>query len=78
MLCKEYPVAYVIKPDSGVTEEWILENVMPGIYAEYRNKKYVAVILGKALLWTIFLPHSDWVYSIQHSEGGGIQQQPYY
>ena len=59
MLCVGGPCSYRIKENSGITEGWILQNVVPYIARVYGNA--LAKTLGKALLWVIFSEHSEWV-----------------
>ena len=59
-LCVGGPCKYCIKPNSPVTEDWILEHVVPCI----ANSTYgvaIAKLLGKSLLWAIFSDKSHWV-----------------
>lgn len=51
-LCKGGPIHYNVKQNSCITKEWILEHVVPNIFSSY--DEYVAIILGRALLWRIF------------------------
>ena len=52
MLCIGGPCKYVVRTDCGVTDEFILRYVMPS--ANRRINKEVCIILGKALLFSIF------------------------
>jgi len=60
MLCPGGPCSYRIKSDSPVTEDWILEHVVPNLAASSYSTT-LAKLLGKALLWTIFSEKSGWV-----------------
>ena len=53
MLCPGGACSYSIRESSPVTEDWILENVVPNIAASSYGRT-LAKLLGKALLWTIF------------------------
>ena len=67
-LCKGGPVAYIVKDASGVTDQWILDYVVPsmrrGLYCpDPRNAsdvfavavpEQVCIVLGRALLFKIF------------------------
>lgn len=57
LLCLGGPCKYVVREDSGVTDEFILNYVTP--HARTRVGDRVAVILGKALLWYIFHPEAE-------------------
>ncbi len=50
-LCKGGACAYIPKEESGVTDGWILDHVVPN--AKRHVPKQVAVVLGRALLWLI-------------------------
>lgn len=51
-LCKGGPIHYNVKRTSGISEDWILSHVVPMIAAQY--DRYVALVLGRALLWRVF------------------------
>ena len=59
MLCVGGPCSYQVKANCGVTDAWILANVVPNIAHVYGNS--LAKVLGKALLWCIFSERSEWV-----------------
>ena len=59
LLCVGGPCSYRIKEGSAVTDNWILEYVVPRIAASYGQT--LAKVLGKALLWAIFSEKSGWV-----------------
>jgi hypothetical protein len=46
------PCKYVVKEGSGVTDNFLLENVVPNVQMRYSDD--VAKVLGKALLWSNF------------------------
>jgi hypothetical protein len=52
VLCKGGPCTYSIKRGSGITDDWILEYVVPQI--RKHHDRQIAIVLGKALLWKIF------------------------
>ena len=57
MLCVGGPVKYVAAPDSGVTKNWLLENVVPGIASFYEEQdNNIAEVLGLAVLWVCYDP----------------------
>ena len=51
-LCHGGPIAYVVKEESGVTDDWIRTHVMPRTAEKY--PKQVATVLGRAVLWKVF------------------------
>ena len=62
MLCPGGACSYRIRENSPVTDDWILENVVPNI----TNSSYgrgLAKILGKALLYVCFSNNSHWVFA---------------
>jgi hypothetical protein len=46
------PVKYVIRQGSGITDGWILQNVVPNIARKFPRQ--VAIVLGKAFLWAMY------------------------
>ena len=61
MTCVGGPCSYRIKADSPVTDDWILEHVVPNIAGHASYGPGLGRILGKALLWVIFSEKSNWV-----------------
>jgi hypothetical protein len=58
-LCKGGPVEYVVKKESGITDQWILDYVVPNTKAAtWEGTAMVptqaCTVLGRALLWKIF------------------------
>ena len=53
-LCKDGPIYYHLKGESGISSEWICHHVVPNIKPVYGP--VVASVLGRALLWRIFDP----------------------
>ena len=51
-LCHGGPIAYLVKEGSGVTDDWLLEHVVPRTAAAYPKK--AAVVFGRAVLWKVF------------------------
>ena len=51
-LCKGGPVHYCVKERSGISEQWIIDHVVPAIKSRYCQS--VSLVLGRALLWRIF------------------------
>ncbi len=58
-LCVGGPCKYVLKEGSGVTDNFLLENVVRSTRTRYSDD--VAKVLGKALLWLIFSPDGDYL-----------------
>ena len=52
LLCIGGPCKYVIKDGSGITNEFLIQYVVPRIAQKFPHD--VAVVLGTALLWRIF------------------------
>ena len=52
LLCVGGPVKYLLRDNSGITDNWILTNVIP--HGCRMIDEQAAVILGKALLWFSF------------------------
>ncbi len=56
-LCVGGPVRYVAAADCGVTKNWLLENVVPGIASFYNEEdNNIAEVLGLAVLWACYDP----------------------
>jgi hypothetical protein len=58
-LCRGGPVEYVIKKESGITDQWVLDYVVPSMRAATWDgtemvPMQACVVLGRALLWKIF------------------------
>jgi len=53
-LCKGGPISYQVKKEANISDEWILEFVVPNIARKYSKK--VALVLGHALLWRCMDP----------------------
>ena len=51
-LCKDGPIHYHLKEYSGITDEWVCEEVSPQITAKYGTN--VGKVLGRALLWSVY------------------------
>jgi len=51
-LCKGGPCSYVTKDGSGISDDWILQHVVPKIASRF--PRAVALVLGRALLWLVF------------------------
>jgi hypothetical protein len=60
-LCKGGACSYRIRANSPVTDDWILQNVVPKIAASCYGTT-LAKLLGKALLWTIMSNKRHWVH----------------
>ena len=53
-LCVGGPVKYKVKEGCGISDEWLVLHVAPGIASQFGNE--VAAILAKPLLWAVFDP----------------------
>ena len=53
-LCRGGPIHYAVKANSGISDDWILQYVVPNIAHEF--DRAIALVLGRALLWRIFDP----------------------
>lgn len=51
-LCKDGPITYHLKEESGISDDWIVEHVSPNITSVFG--KNIGTVLGRALLWRIF------------------------
>ena len=52
LLCIGGPCSYSVREGSGISDDWILENVVPQIASHF--PRAVALVLGRALLWLVF------------------------
>ncbi len=52
-LCKGGVVAYLVDPDSGITDDWILQYVVPNM-VQHGIETQVCKVLGRAMLWRLF------------------------
>ena len=52
-LCTGGPIAYLVREGSGVTDEWILDHVVPHTNAAKEVPRQVCLVLGRALLWKV-------------------------
>lgn len=64
-LCLDGPCKYCLRENSGISEQWILDNVVPSIYRSGMSKKF-ATILSLPYLWAClesnfesYLPKKD-------------------
>lgn len=53
-LCIGGPVKYKVKDGCGISDEWLINHVTPGIASQFNDA--VAAILAKPLLWATFDP----------------------
>ena len=51
-LCKGGPCCYAIVGGTCITDDWILDYVVPHIWAHCNRE--ISLVLGKALLWKIY------------------------
>ena len=52
LLCVGGPCKYKVREDAGITNQWILQNVMP--HGRTKTGDETAIVLGRALLWLAF------------------------
>jgi hypothetical protein len=57
LLCKGGPCSYVVKEGSGVSDDWILQYVVPRITSCF--PRAVALVLGRVLLWLAFEDYNN-------------------
>jgi hypothetical protein len=58
-LCVGGPCKYVVKEGAGVSNNFILQHVVPSICTRFSDE--VALVLGKALLWLVFSEENSYV-----------------
>lgn len=85
-LCRDGPIGYKAKEDSGISNDWILSYVCPAI--SRMLPRPVALILGKALLWKIFEDKDNYLpseitrrvkgawHNIPNSSSHGLEYNP--
>ena len=52
-LCTGGPIAYLVRDGSGITDEWILEHVVPHMNAAKEVPRQACIVLGRSLLWKV-------------------------
>jgi len=52
ILCRGGPCKYVLRPGCAISEDWIVDYVVPNIHRRFPHA--MAVVLGTALLWAVF------------------------
>jgi len=52
ILCQGGLCKYVLRPGCAISEDWIVDHVVPNIHRRF--PRAVAVVLGTALLWAVF------------------------
>ena len=57
-LCTGGPVAYLVREESGVTDDWLRDYVVPNMVG-YGLPDKVCVVLGRALLWKVAEQYLD-------------------
>jgi hypothetical protein len=57
LLCKGGPCSYVVKEGSGMSDDWILQYVVPRITSRF--PRAVALVLGRVLLWLVFEDYNN-------------------
>ena len=85
-LCTGGPCAYIIREGSGITDDWILDYVVPNM--RQKLDRQICVVLGRALLCRIFDESGDEVvpneirtrvmgaYQDRHEDGAVQQENP--
>ncbi|KAI2510702.1 hypothetical protein MHU86_3650 [Fragilaria crotonensis] len=53
------PIKYSLKNQSGVTEAWLLDNVVPNMFASRNLHQQVSLVLAFPLLWAAFDPDME-------------------
>ena len=53
VLCIGGPIKYQLVPGSGITDQWLMEHVVPSIHQYFGEHSKVPRVLGLALLWAI-------------------------
>ena len=53
VLCIGGPIKYQLVPGSGITDQWLMEHVVPGIHQYFGDHSSVPRVLALALLWAI-------------------------
>ena len=53
-LCTGGPVKYKVKEGCGISDQWLKENVAPGIASQFSGP--VAAVFAKPLLWAVYDP----------------------
>ena len=62
-LCKGKPIHYCVKERSGISEQWIIEHVVPAIRSRYCRS--IFLVLGRAFSWRVFDDIDSHVTSLQ-------------
>lgn len=53
IMCRGGAIAYVLNKDSGISNDWLIEHIVPHM-AAYGIDPHVCLVLGRALLWALF------------------------
>jgi len=59
------PVKYKMKEGCGVSDEWLQQNVAPGIASQFNGP--IAAVLAKPLLWAVYDPEVSSLVACLHS-----------
>jgi len=73
VLCTGGPCKYKLREGSGVTEEWLLQHVVPNIHARYGDENQVAKVFALPVLWACFEERD-----VETQVNGGPKHVPYY
>lgn len=65
VLCQGGAVGYKVRAESGISDSWILQYVVPNLHAKMNGpgKRDAVLVLGKALLWKVFEDRNNYVPS---------------
>lgn len=55
VMCKGGAAAYILNDASGISEEWVLQHIVPHM-VDYGIHRQVCLVLGRAVLWALFDP----------------------
>jgi hypothetical protein len=63
-LCLGGAVKYKLRPEAGVTDRWLANNITPSIMSAWNGDHKIASILAKPLLWACYDPeYSNFVHA---------------
>jgi hypothetical protein len=62
-LCVGGPCKYVVKEGAGVSNNFILQHVVPSICTRFSDE--VALVLGKALLWLVISEENSYTFLVK-------------
>lgn len=53
IMCRGGAIAYVLNEDSGISNDWLIDHIVPHM-AAYGIDSHVCLVLARALLWALF------------------------